>query len=172
MDNKQIIVLGVGNALMRDDGIGIHVVHALGQAYDLPRTVRLIDGGLAGMAWLEEMTAAVRLLLVDAAHGDQPPGTIYRLTPEDLAARRGPTLSPHEIGVAEILDMARMMGRLPSTVIFGVQPLVTDEPGCELSVPLQNALPKVVRAVADELQRCGVPIVVRQSAVPVNPFDS
>ncbi|HUK56888.1 MAG TPA: HyaD/HybD family hydrogenase maturation endopeptidase [Nitrospiria bacterium] len=151
-----IVVLGVGNTLMRDDGIGVWAVRALAEAYDLPDRVRLIDGGVAGLRCLPEFEGAGHLLIIDAVSGEKPPGTIYYLTPEDLSARPGPYFSAHEVGVAELLSVARFLGRLPLTRILGVQPQEVRKVGLDLTPALQTSLPRVVDAAVGELESLGV----------------
>lgn len=167
MYNDKFIVLGVGNTVMQDDGVGVKVVHALREGFDLPDNICIIDGGLAGFAWLEEIRAARYLLIVDAMRGDGPPGTVYRVTPDQLANRSGPTISPHEVGVTELLAMAEMLGSLPQTLILGVQPDVTTEPGLELTEALRDAVPRIVAAIIEELRNLGLevsPKSLRESA--------
>ena len=156
-----IVVLGVGNRLMQDDGVGVQVVHALSDSYDLPPQVRLIDGGVAGFAWLQEITAAAHLVIVDAVRGNKAPGALYQLTPHDLGNRQGPTISAHEVGVVEVLWMAELLGKAPRTVILGVQPWVTEVPGMDLTPPVQEAVPAIVKAVVAELEMLGAKAVPR-----------
>jgi hydrogenase maturation protease len=106
------------------------------------------------------------LLIVDAVRCGGPPGTLVRLTPDQLPRRSGPTISPHEIGVTEILGMVALLGRLPPTLILGVQPAITDLPGLELTDSLQQALPRVCAAIVDELRALKLNVVARQSADP------
>ena len=98
------------------------------------------------------------LLVVDAVLGDQPAGSLYRLSFEDLNNRQGPTLSPHEIGLTEMLGMASALNRLPSTLIIGVQPETHHRPGEQLTEPLQRALPVIVRAVVQQLRDWGADV--------------
>lgn len=151
-----VIVMGVGNTLMRDDGIGVWAVRALAETYDWPARVRLVDGGVAGLRCLSEFEGAEHLLIIDAVSGKEPPGAIYRLTPENLSARRGPLFSAHEVGVVELLSVAEMMGKLPRTRILGVQPQEVDEVGLDLSPALRRILPRVVDAAVGELESLGV----------------
>ena len=164
MSDTKAMVLGVGNTLMQDDGIGVWVVRALAESYELPPSVRLVDGGIAGFGWLHELAGVEHLLIVDAVRGDQPPGKLYRLTPEDLLDRRGPTLSPHEVGLSEILSMASLLDHRPRTTILGVQPAVFDSPGLELTAALKEALPEVVAAVIEQLRGLGCSITRKSTA--------
>ncbi len=155
-DAPSVAVLGVGNTLMRDDGIGVWVVRALARAYAWPSQVRLVDAGVAGLRCLPEFEGAEHLLIIDAARGEGPPGTLYRLAPEDLPAGRGPFMSAHEVGITEVLSVARFLGKLPRTRIIGVQPLESGAVGLDLTPPLREALPRVVAAVVEELRALGV----------------
>jgi len=156
-----IIVLGVGNTLMQDDGIGVQVVRTLFETYDWPPQVRLLDGGVAGFALLGEITTAAHLVIVDAVRGHKAPGAISVMTPQELRNRRGPTFSAHEVGLVEVLGMAELLGKAPQTVIVGVQPGVTDVPGMDLTPPLREAVPAIVQAVMAQLEMLGVKAVPR-----------
>jgi hydrogenase maturation protease len=151
-----IVVLGVGNTLMQDDGIGVWAVRRLAETYDLPAHVRLVDGGVAGLRCLPEFKGAEHLLIIDAVSGKESPGAIYRLTPEDLSARQGPFFSAHEVGIVELISVAQMLGKLPRTRILGVQPQEVREVGLDLTPVLRDVLPRVVEAAVGELQALGV----------------
>ncbi len=155
-DAASIVVLGVGNTLMQDDGVGVWAVRTLAETYDLPARVRLVDGGVAGLRCLSEFEGAEHLLIIDAVSGMEPPGAIYWLSPEDLSARRGPFFSAHEVGIVELISIARMLGKLPATRILGVQPKEVREVGLELTPVLREALTRVVAAAAGELEALGV----------------
>ena len=158
-----VVVLGVGNTLMQDDGVGVWTIRALAEAYDLPPHVRLIEAGIAGLRLLSELDGAEHLLIVDAVAGKGRPGSIYHLTPEDLPKGRGPFLSAHEVGITEVLSVAELLGRRPRTRILGVQPLETETVGLELTPPLQEALPQVVAAAVEELRVLGVEVTEKNA---------
>ena len=151
-----IVVLGVGNTLMQDDGIGVRAVRTLAETYDLPAYVRLVEGGVAGLRCLPEFEGAEHLLIVDAMYGKMPPGSIDRLTPEELPERRGTFFSAHEIGVAELLSVARLLGKLPPTRILAVQVKEAQNVGLDLTPELQSALPRVIEILVEELRALGV----------------
>ena len=98
MADPRILVLGVGNTLMCDDGVGVHAVRALVDGYELPANVRVIDGGVAGLRLLGDIAEADYLIIVDAVKRGGITGSIYRLRKEDLHPRRGPFVSAHEVG--------------------------------------------------------------------------
>jgi hydrogenase maturation protease len=156
-----ILVLGVGNTIMQDDGVGVWAVRSLAQIYDLPSHVRLIEGGVAGLGLLSDLEGVDHLLIIDAMEGTGPPGTLYCLGPENLPKDRGPFMSAHEIGITELLSVAEFVGKRFHTHIIGVQPLEAHKMGLELTLPLRDALPRVVSAVVEELQSLGVQAVKR-----------
>lgn len=156
MDDPDVVVLGIGNTLMRDDGVGVRAVRFLFETYDLPPRVRLIEGGVAGLRLLPEISSANYLLIVDAVEGSGPPGSIYRLGPENLHGREGPLFSAHEFGIRELLSIAEFLGKLPRTRIVGVKPLETEIPGLDLTPMLREALPGVIAAVVEELKAAGI----------------
>lgn len=158
MGGSGVLVLGVGNTLMQDDGIGVWTVRALAEAYEIPAHVWIMDGGVAGLRLLGEIAQAESLLIVDAVRGRGAPGSIYRLGPGELPARQGPFFSAHEVGIAELLSTAEFSGKLPKTRIIGVEPLETEEMGLELTEPLRAVLPSIVAAVVEELGGMGVEV--------------
>lgn len=155
MAEPRILVLGVGNTLMCDDGVGIHAVQSLADGYELPANVRVVDGGVAGLGLLGEIAAADFLIIVDAVKWGGTPGSIHRLGQENLLPHRGPFISAHEVGIAELLAAAEFSGCLPQTEILGVEPLVMETVGLELSSPLRCALPQVVTAIIERLRARG-----------------
>jgi hydrogenase maturation protease len=143
------VVIGVGNLLLKDEGIGIHTVKAL-QEIGLPPDVNLIDGGTSPDL-VAYTRAGDKLIIVDAAKAGGKPGTIYRFKPEDLAGGRGILTSAHEMGVVENLKIMALTGNAPrETVIIGIEPGEI-EWGTELSPLLQQRLPEVVKVVLREI---------------------
>lgn len=156
MGGASVLVLGIGNTLMRDDGVGVWAAGALSEAYDAPAGVKIMDGGVAGLRLLGAIAQADFLLIIDAVKGGGSPGSIYRLEPDALPQRRGPFFSAHEVGIAELLLALEFMGKLPKTRIIGVEPLETESVGLDLTESLRAALPAVVAAVVQELEDLGV----------------
>ena len=145
----RIVVIGVGNLLLKDEGIGIHTVKAL-QEIRLPRDVSIIDGGTAPdlIAYTE---AGDKLIIIDAAKAGGEPGTIYRFHPQDLAPESGEIISMHELGVAQNLRLLSLIGNEPGEiVIIGIEPKEIDW-GTELSAELQQKMPQIVGTVLREI---------------------
>ena len=159
---RSIVVLGVGNTIMQDDGVGVLAVRALAQNYDLPPHVRLIQGGVAGLGLLWDLERADDLLIIDAVDGTGPPGTLYRFGPQNLPKTSRRFISAHDMGMAEVLSMMDLLGKQPHTRIIGIQPLENRKMGLELTPLLREALPRVVAAVVEELQALGVEVLGRK----------
>jgi hydrogenase maturation protease len=166
MAAPQILVLGVGNTLMGDDGIGVHAVQALADQYELAENVRVVDGGVAGLRLLGEIAATDYLLIIDALRNGGVPGAIHFLRRGDIQLRRGPLVSAHEVGIAELLAAAEFSGHLPETEIIGVEPLETDAVTLELSAPLYRALPQVVAVIVNALHARGVELQKKSQPSP------
>ena len=151
-----VIVAGIGNTLMQDDGIGVWTVQAIARDYVLPPWVRLIEGGVLGMQLVHELRSAEQLLIIDAMNGGQAPGTIYRLDANVLLKGRRMIMSLHEVGLTDVLSVGELLGWRPRTRIVGVQPLEVQSPGLDLTPTLQAVLPRVVCAAMEELGYMGV----------------
>ncbi len=147
--SPRVVVIGVGNLLMKDEGIGIHALEAL-QAIALPPDVRLIDGGTSPDL-ISYTQAGDKLIIIDAAKAGGEPGAIYRFRPEDLAVEKGVLTSAHELGVVQNLSLMSLLGNKPAeTIIIGIEPKEID-PGLELSPELQQRLPAIVKVVLKEI---------------------
>ena len=149
---KPILVIGVGNSIQMDDGIGIHLLAHL-EKESLPDTVELFDGGTAGLDLLPFLQHRDTVIVIDAVDADMEPGTLFRFTPEDIAAKRQSYDSLHQLGLLETLKMAGLLGTAPAhAIIIGVQPGIIDW-GEELSEPLRKRIPRIVELVLEEVQQ-------------------
>lgn len=143
-------VIGIGNPLMGDDGIGIAAVAAL-EKEGVPEGVEIIDGGTGGLTLLTLMEGAKRVILVDAVETGCPPGTILRLAGEDLEPKTASSLSLHSGGLPEVLALGRALGTLPPLILFGVQP-DSVEVRLGLSEPVAAALPPLLALIREEIK--------------------
>ncbi len=146
------LVLGIGNILLRDEGIGVRVVEAMEQRYDLPPEVDLLDGGTAGMDLLHILSEYDRLIVCDAVKSQAAPGTVLTIPNDDVPAYFQLRLSPHQVGLADVLATLKLLGRGPrTTTIVGVVPADL-ELGTELSATARLALEQALTRVLEELQ--------------------
>ncbi len=156
-DRIPLLVLGLGNVLCTDDGAGVVALHRLRRAWAMAEGVVTVDGGTLGLALLPMVERAERVLMIDAVRGDGPPGTPVRITGDDVAPAVYERLSPHQIGVADLLGGAAMLGRYPSAVVIvGVVPASVDL-GFERTPAVEASLPGLVTRVVAELTAMGFP---------------
>lgn len=145
-----VLVLGVGNILLRDEGIGVHVAQAV-QRMPLPKKVEVVDGATAGLDLLDIIAERRKVVVIDAIDGDFPAGAVIRLTAEDLALRDGVVHSLHGLGLLEVLELSTRLGIAPEeTVILGIKPARLDY-GLELSPELNELLPRLIELVLGEI---------------------
>ena len=148
---KPIMVIGVGNSIQMDDGIGIHVLNEL-KKYDLPEEAELFDGGTLGIDLMPYIEGREKLIFIDSVKADEKPGTIFKFEPDDLNYDDAPKTSVHQIGLIDSLQMISMIGKAPEKiVIFGVQPKTIDW-GEELSPELKLSIPKLIPHLLKEIE--------------------
>lgn len=148
------VVLGLGNLIRSDDGVGLVALQRLQEDPRIFPDVGLVEGGTKGLELVSYVSGAARLLILDAVEVSAPAGTILRLDGEALASLPG-SGSVHELAVADILVALRMLGCEPQeTVLLGVQPEKT-ELGTSLSPRIEAAVPELVEAAFHELCRWG-----------------
>ena len=148
---KKTVVLGVGNELFTDEGVGVHAARILQTRLSSSDSdVEVVDGGTSPDIW-SLIDGADKLIIVDAVRGGCEPGTIYRFTPQQIVADRGLITSVHQMGILENLSLMELVGGKPEeTVIIGVEPAEL-EPGLELSAKLQERMPKIIQIVLGEI---------------------
>ena len=140
-------VLGIGNVLLGDEGVGCHVVHAL-EGIPLP-DVKIIDGGTCPDAF-QLLEDADKLVIVDAVKGGGTPGQIYRFHLEDITLEQKPFLSLHDMGLVDNLMLMQLWHNISEAVIIGVEPREINW-GLELSPELREKMPQIIDAILSEL---------------------
>lgn len=149
-DPAKYVVLGLGNTLHSDDGVGPRAIEKLKNDARVPEDVTLIEGGTLGLELLTYVWDCSYLLVLDAVDFGQPPGTLVRMSGEELNTLPGKG-SVHQLGVADLLVALRVLARQqPTVVLLGVQPATTDW-GTELSPPVEATLDSLVDAARTEL---------------------
>ena len=149
---RRIIVLGLGNLVRSDDGVGVHVVQRLKSDARIPESVQVLDGGTLGLQLLPAMETASHVLAIDAVNTGAEPGTVVRFDMSELTPLPG-SPSVHQIGFADLLSALQWVGKFPERmVLLGVQPEETGW-GTELSARVQAAVPALIQTAIDELKQ-------------------
>jgi hydrogenase maturation protease len=148
---RPVLVLGIGNILLHDEGIGVYAVEQM-QKGGVPDYVELLDGGTAGADLLDHICDRQKVIVVDAVDSDIEPGTILRFTSGDLASNAGQSISLHEFGIADTLAMARQLNCAPHEVIvIGIKPKDIS-PGLGLSDEVAGVVPRIIECVSVEIE--------------------
>ncbi len=157
--SASLLVLGLGNVLCADDGLGVAAIERLERQYRIPEGVRVLDGGTLGLALLSHIRASDDVILVDAIQGSDPPGTFIRLEADEVAPAVRNRLSCHQVGVADLLDALDMLGAYPRRlVLLGLVPQ-TFELNFGCSPPVDERLPALVEKIVEEAYRLGYEIL-------------
>lgn len=154
-DRRTLLILGLGNVLCSDDGLGVAAIELLRRRYLIPERVRVLDGGTLGLSLLSHIQASDDLVLADAISGGGPPGTMVRLEGEDVGPAVRTRLTPHQIGVADLLDTLHLLGASPRhLVLLGLVP-ETLRLGLGLSRAVAAQLITLVDSIVEEACRLG-----------------
>lgn len=149
------VVLGVGNVILADEGVGVRVIEAFERDFVPPEGVTVIDGGTAGMELLEDLSRLDFLLVVDAIAAGKAPGELVKLAGDEVPVFFRRNLSPHGIGLSDVLASLEFLGAEPKeTVILGVQP-VSMALSTELTQTVAARVPELLAHVVAELGQRG-----------------
>ena len=151
-ENQRIVVIGLGNLIRSDDGVGVHAALRLMTDPRVPAGVEVIDGGTQGLNLLPVIAGATHIVAIDAVNTGVAPGKVLRYEMAQLQALPG-SPSVHQIGFADLLEALRWLDKsIPNMVLIGVQPEVTGW-GAKLSPAVEAALPRLVETVLGELEQ-------------------
>ena len=160
MTNMQpnILILGLGNFLLGDDGLGIRALELLQARYDLPETVDCVDGGVLGLELMAYVEGRTHLLVIDAVQTGQAPGTLVRLEGEEIPKGLSFKLSMHQVSFADIMALSTLRGTVPPRlVVWGVVPEKL-ESGVGLTPVVEAQLSHLLEKVAGELESWGITV--------------
>lgn len=145
----EILILGIGNVLMGDEGVGVRVVEELSEAA-LPEGVSCLDGGTGSFLLLEPMVQAGRIILIDATIDGAPAGTVRRLEPR-FSGDYPRTLTAHDIGLRDLLDAFYLLGRQPQVVLYAISISPLQQMEVELSPETAAVVPQVAQMILAEV---------------------
>jgi hydrogenase maturation protease len=149
---QKILILGVGNLLLRDDGFGVHVINSL-QGTALPANVELLEAGTVSHQLIPLLHDIDHLIVIDVVEAGDAPGSLFRFSPDDMRFPIEQKASLHQISLIDVLNMAALTGRKPKTVIIGVQPKDVSSWSMELNDELVAVIPRVKELIFEELNK-------------------
>jgi len=151
-------VLGLGNILLEDEGLGIRALELLQQRYEIPSEVELLDGGTTGMGLLDDISGRQHLLVLDAVQTGEPPGTLVKLAGDEVPVYFEMRISPHQLGLSDVLATLELSGERPAGVtVLGLVP-ESLEMCLQLSDLVNGRLDSLVEAAVKELDNLGYPL--------------
>jgi len=152
---KRILVLGVGNILFTDEGIGVSAADQILSRYELSDNVTVMDGGTLGTRLMDPMMNCDLLIVIDAVLGDGPAGSIYRLTGEDLRKSLAFKDSMHQTDLVDTLIMCEIVGTRPEAVILGMEPLDYHTLNVGISEVAKERQEALIGFVLEEIVKAG-----------------
>ncbi|HTP64307.1 MAG TPA: HyaD/HybD family hydrogenase maturation endopeptidase [Geobacteraceae bacterium] len=152
---RNVLILGVGNLLLTDDGFGVHCINAM-REIQFPPNVTVMESGTVGHQLVPTLNEIDLLIVVDAIEAGDTPGSIFRFTPEDLQFKSGIKSSLHQLSLIDVLQMAEMTGSRPETIIIAVQPRDVKSCSMELNEEVKAVIPRVIELVLEELKKRGM----------------
>ena len=157
--------MGIGNLIMTDDGVGVKAIHHLSKHYRVPDDVELLDGGTLGLDLLPHLEGLDRLLIIDAIETGKTPGTLARLEGDEIPAVMETKLSPHQMGLKDLLAVAMLQGfRPPEMILVGIQPENIDL-GTELSPKVSARFEDLIQMVIRELENWGIRVELQKTSL-------
>lgn len=164
MNTEHVMILGVGNILLSDEGFGVRVVEALEERYDFPDNVSVIDGGVLGINLMGIISEADQLIVVDVIRNGGQPGDIYRIDGEAIPERIRAKNSLHQIDFLESLTLCQALDKVPETVIVGVEPKDIETLSVDLTAATADRIDDVIQMVLAELDRLKVVYTEKEGA--------
>ncbi len=155
--NSKVVIIGVGNLLLMDEGIGIHVINEL-EKYEFPQNVAVYDGGTGGFKLIDLMHGAKKVIFIDALETVKAPGTTTIFTSEDVRSiYQKKKYSLHETDLLQVIKMVELLDNHPKIEIVGIQPKIINY-GTALSKELTDSMPDIVKTVLSKIEEtCGIP---------------
>jgi len=166
LSGSNVLVIGMGNVLMQDEGIGVRAVEELERRFYIPSGVEVVDGGTTGMELFEPMRHCQKLIVADAVNTGSAPGALVRIANDEINAFFQTKLSNHQLGLADLLALLKLKGEMPAhVVIIGMVPhLLENRLG--LSPAAEAGLDAIVEMIVKELHDLGMELKSRHNLQP------
>lgn len=153
-----VTIIGIGNILLQDEGVGVHALNRLMEGYELPDSVNLIDGGTMGLDLLPFVEGSERILFIDAVDFRKEPGSIGIIEDEELPAIVKTKVSPHQIGLSDLLSVLKLLEKGPKSIaVIGIQP-ERIQTGTELSDTIRGRIDDLLNAIIEKLRQWGIEV--------------
>ncbi|MBF0286892.1 MAG: hydrogenase maturation protease [SAR324 cluster bacterium] len=149
--SDSILILGIGNLLLGDEGIGVHAIQAL-EKLSFPENVQLLDGGTGGFHLLSHLEGHACVILIDATIDGKPAGTLSVIKPK-FSSDFPKTLSAHDIGLKDLVESSALLGHLPKIILITVSIEDLQPMSMSLSPAIEHSIPQVVDTVHSNLQK-------------------
>ncbi|MBC8216804.1 MAG: HyaD/HybD family hydrogenase maturation endopeptidase [Candidatus Marinimicrobia bacterium] len=154
-----VIILGLGNTLLRDEGVGVHIVNRLSGEFKFSPEVPIIDGGTFGLDLLPYIENKEYVLLIDAVNFNKEPGFIGVIMKDKILTQLNTILSVHHLGLADVLSAAKLLDKEPKNItLIGIQPL-SIEAGLEMTDTVKNVIDEAIERVIKQLDVWGVKVI-------------
>lgn len=163
-EQTDILILGIGNVLLSDEGAGVKAVWKLQQDYVLPPEVEILDGGTSGMELMGTIENRGRLFILDAINSENAePGRVIRIDLSEDPGFLQSKISPHQLGLSEVLAATQLTGAQPENIVlYGIRPSSLDT-GTELSQAVQSGIDTALDMLLNDLQELGIEPKLRES---------
>jgi hydrogenase maturation protease len=152
-EKKKLIILGIGNILLQDEGFGVHFVNWFEKRWQLPNDAEIIDGGTLGYVLLNIMSNCERMIIIDIMRLDDEPGSIYRFSREEMETHLPPPTTAHEVTFADVLFKADLMGECPEMVFLCIVPKAYGDMDLEMTPLIKEKFPEMERLLLEELAK-------------------
>lgn len=155
---KKILILGIGNTLLGDEGFGPAAVYYLQEHYKWPENVTLVDGATRGLMLLGELLECDLAIILDIALGNAKPGTFYMLDGDDLDKSVTGKYSMHQTGLSDILASCELAGHRPEAVVYAMEPYNYQTVQEHLTEEAAARLPDFCKKVVEQLRQMGIDV--------------
>ncbi|MBI3398122.1 MAG: HyaD/HybD family hydrogenase maturation endopeptidase [Deltaproteobacteria bacterium] len=159
---EKIAILGLGNILLQDEGVGVHAIEALRKGFAFPKNVQLIDGGTMGIDLFSFIEGMDKILIIDAVNIKKEPGTIVTIEDKEIPSFPSAKLSVHQIAFPDVLSALKLQGRTPAKMaLVGIQP-ESIETGLGMSEAVYKNFDRLIKTVLHRLNEWGVEVKGKQ----------
>ncbi|MDS0527534.1 HyaD/HybD family hydrogenase maturation endopeptidase [Clostridium sp. SHJSY1] len=148
---KHTVIIGIGNILLRDDGVGVHTINYL-RNENISSTIELVDGGTSTLNILSYFLDYSRVIVIDCLRAGYEPGTIYKINPDEIINYKSENLSLHDVQILDVIKMANMIGKFPKVTIIGIEPEEISL-NTELTETIKNKVHEIIKHIKYEIEK-------------------